>query len=93
MFQGATRNHRSPACYGWHVPLVGTNANNGAQASPLTFNVNNPASNANVNIGSRAESVYFIQRVVSLPLGKIVRGPLGDGSPWRSLRTWTGTPT
>lgn len=35
------------------LPMVGTNANNSAQARVFTLNVNNTSSNSNANIGSQ----------------------------------------
>ena len=37
----------------WRFALVGANWNNGDNVGPWTLNLNNAASNANVNIGSR----------------------------------------
>ena len=39
---------------GWRVPLVGAGARSGALAGPLAFGVGNPASYADVAVGSRA---------------------------------------
>lgn len=38
---------------GWHVFIVGSNANNSVKAGVFISNSNNTSSNANSNIGSR----------------------------------------
>jgi len=38
---------------GLRVPLVGSNANNEANAGPFYWNANNAASNTNANIGGQ----------------------------------------
>ena len=40
-------------CCVWRFVLVGANWNDGDNAGPWALNLNNAASNANVNIGSR----------------------------------------
>lgn len=57
-----------------HTPNVSGNANNGLNAGPFYLNVNNPSSNANVNIGSRTEFASYVScedTALTPPLGGI----------------------
>lgn len=39
-------------CFGWRVPLFGSNSNNGGKAGCFYVNANNGFSNINVNIST-----------------------------------------
>lgn len=54
---------------GWHVLLVGSNANNSVKAGVFYVNSNNSSSNANSNIGSHLCLLILIY-IITLALAK-----------------------